>query len=374
MSSFQQKLQSFLAQARQEQLIDEQLLMNLSTFAQQQDEHRSLLARLSFFAYIAGALLAILGTILFISYNWNGIPNLLKLISYLGLLAGITLIALYITNQTLANTLLLINSGLVLVGIGLIAQIYNLSSDAGSAFFIWWLLILPTTIFLNWKWLNLMAIYAFYQWLIQYLNYSGAVELVCIPILLGTALIFLKLDHSNQYPLLTKFIYLMDIVFYYCMLLLQNGSLRKTDSPLQLHLLYIMLILLAAVSTGYLIRRQQQHPLPFLYIWLSSAIPLFLAYVPRWFYILFINSMWIFIPVALIIRGVQQIQPKLVNLGVALLIIYIITQFSYYFDSILSSGMIFLIIGVGVIFLAVQLQQLHQRLTTYSRPADESKN
>jgi uncharacterized membrane protein len=61
----------------------------------------------------------------------------------------------------------------VLAGIGLVAQIYNLSSSDGRAFLLWFIMILPIAFILKHKRVGVMSIFSFYLWVHIFLEHHG---------------------------------------------------------------------------------------------------------------------------------------------------------------------------------------------------------
>ncbi len=97
-----------------------------------------------------------LGVISIIAYNWQQISNAVKLTSYFVLLfaiVGVNIWALHKQKEQLFNTTLFINALWCLAGIGLIAQIYHLSSPNLEALLFWCLITLPLLPLASYKWL-----------------------------------------------------------------------------------------------------------------------------------------------------------------------------------------------------------------------------
>ncbi len=96
------------------------------------------------------------GIVSVIAYNWQQISDSVKLISYFALLfviVGFNICALQKQKELLFNTILFINALWCLAGIGLIAQIYHLSSPNLEALLFWCLITLPLLPLASYKWL-----------------------------------------------------------------------------------------------------------------------------------------------------------------------------------------------------------------------------
>lgn len=92
-----------------------------------------------------GGLCVALGIALVVSYNWEKIPALVKMAGFLGLLAIVAEGTRWVSerNKILKTALLLLWFVLPLAGIGLWAQIYQLSGDPLKPLLVWLLLGLP---------------------------------------------------------------------------------------------------------------------------------------------------------------------------------------------------------------------------------------
>ena len=96
------------------------------------------------------------GIVSVIAYNWQQISDSVKLISYFALLfviVGFNICALQKQKELLFNTILFINALWCLAGIGLISQIYHLSSPNLEALLFWCLITLPLLPLASYKWL-----------------------------------------------------------------------------------------------------------------------------------------------------------------------------------------------------------------------------
>lgn len=122
------------------------------------EHNRQKNAALKAMLFLASLCLGI-GIISVIAYNWRQISDSVKLISYFALLfviVGFNICALQKQKELLFNTILFINALWCLAGIGLIAQIYHLSSPNLEALLFWCLITLPLLPLASYKWLPLI--------------------------------------------------------------------------------------------------------------------------------------------------------------------------------------------------------------------------
>jgi len=97
------------------------------------------------FSLLGGALL-VAATALLVAHNWHEIPRWIKLGGLVALMLAAYAAGLGLRARgydKLAAGLFVLGGGLVLVGITLIGQIYNLSGRQSDAVLLWWVLILP---------------------------------------------------------------------------------------------------------------------------------------------------------------------------------------------------------------------------------------
>ncbi len=172
--SFLKKLDNFLLQAKEKNIIDANLYKDLQEFAVKSNNKSSINIFIAAIGFL-GALAMLAGLILMVSHNWWQISNIIKISSYILGLILFHIAGIAIKNQypKMSEILHFLGAGYILTGIGLVAQIYNLSSSDGKAFFLWFIMILPMAIILKHRWIGMMSMFSFYLWLNIYLKHHG---------------------------------------------------------------------------------------------------------------------------------------------------------------------------------------------------------
>lgn len=135
--SLQRKLDSWVEAG----LLDEDAAARINAFEQQDRRPLAIWA-----ATALGLLAVVLGVMLLVSANWDRIPDWLKLAVHLLLLAGVGGLfwRAWARGQLwLAEALLFIGSGLVLAGIALQAQVYQLTGPVWASLLLWLALVAP---------------------------------------------------------------------------------------------------------------------------------------------------------------------------------------------------------------------------------------
>ncbi|MEZ5690803.1 MAG: DUF2157 domain-containing protein [Rickettsiales bacterium] len=174
MASFEKKIAGFLDSAVSRKIIDRQVANNLLSFANSEDfEHKGWFS-LSHAMGILGALALAFGVILIIATNWWMFSDIAKISGFITLMGSCHFTGLYLAKngyEKVAVSLHLLGAGLFIAGIGLMAQIFNLSSQTGESFLIWAVMIAPLAVLLRSGLVALLSIFAFSLWGDTYLDY-----------------------------------------------------------------------------------------------------------------------------------------------------------------------------------------------------------
>ncbi len=165
MSSFK-NLENLLAEAKNSNIIDEATQRKLEELAQNQNKKSSLISFVNVIGFLGGFAI-LLGLSLIIAHNWQNISNFTKITTYSIMLAAFHVVGLALQDrhQKIAQIFHFVGAGFVICGVGLIAQIFHLSSDKGEAYLAWFVMIAPLAVILKDKWIGVMAVFALYSWL-----------------------------------------------------------------------------------------------------------------------------------------------------------------------------------------------------------------
>jgi uncharacterized membrane protein len=165
---FHKRLESLLKTAVERQIVTTGAAEQLRDLAREQEKDRGALTLASVFGWLGGSAVVI-GLILLIASNWDGISDGLKLAGFFVLLAGTHGLGFWLTKSGLpyertAASFHFIGAGLVLAGIGLVAQIYHLNGRPPNAFLLWLGAILPLAVLLRSATIGVMSLFAFMVW------------------------------------------------------------------------------------------------------------------------------------------------------------------------------------------------------------------
>jgi uncharacterized membrane protein len=364
--SYTKKIHNFLLEAKKSAIIDDDSYHKLTRFANEQGSKAAANKIIGIISFLGG-LAILLGMILVISHNWKNIPDLVKISAYLVSLPLVHLIG-YLLRETyprISSALHFLGAGYVLAGIGLVAQIFHLSSNDGQAFLIWFVMIIPLAVILKNKMIGVLAVVAFYVWLTINVSYHShldsfkgamiyfmamSINLMLLPRMLnsfedsfdhlniiGVAIFVLLLmllgfshdigPHSKfdefSVHIVVKFIIIANIIFLGWLFFKGKSKNFITDKA-ELLLLAISLVLVFFMTGNLLM--------------LTSVI-----YWMIWFIFAAIKTR----------EGVVQENRSLINQGTWLMVIGIIARFIDVVGTMLFTGSMFIIFGVVLIVLAV---------------------
>jgi hypothetical protein len=178
MASFLSRLETLLGAAAGKGLVDEAARSGLMALAREQERERGVLRLAAVLGWLGGTILVV-GVILLVAANWDGIPPAVKLTGLLALLAGAHAAALRIRWLNLpyaktAEALHVVGAGLFLAGIGLVAQIYHLNDRPPNAILLWLVAIAPLAGLLRSGPLAALSVFACVLWLHMEASFEGS--------------------------------------------------------------------------------------------------------------------------------------------------------------------------------------------------------
>lgn len=361
--SFTKKLDEFLLEARKNEVIDDNIHQKLQNFAINHKNKAEISAFVNIIGFLGG-LTVLLGLILIISHNWSNIANIVKISFYLISLAGIHLAAYFINDNHPKTSQILhfLGAGYVIAGIGLIAQIYHLSSEDGKSLLLWFIMIFPLAFILKHKWIGIMATFIFYAWLTINSNYYGhlksientaiyfsttAISLILIPRIIASFSDCLNSVKFFGIALLLQIVISMGFV--------HDMQSQSSLAEISLHPVTIILLVLNLSTLLYLLIRQQNdnsdrhlsllllitNLLPFI-INKNNLIVISIIYWIIWFYFSAI----------MIYQGLLKGEKNSITLGSWCIVIGLIARFLDIIGTLLFTGSMFILFGIILIIAA----------------------
>ena len=175
---FHKRLESLLKTALEQKILGPEAAEALRNLAKAQIKEGGALTLASVLGWLGGGAV-VLGIMLLIGSNWDGISDLVKIGGFLVLLGGTHAVGFGITRSgapfdRTAASFHFIGGGLFLAGIGLIAQIYHLSGRPPNGILLWIVSLIPLVILLRSSSLCLMAVFAFQLWIHMEALQSGS--------------------------------------------------------------------------------------------------------------------------------------------------------------------------------------------------------
>jgi hypothetical protein len=166
---FHKRLETLLKSALERGILGADAAEALRTLAKEQVKEGGALTLASVLGWLGGGAV-VLGIMLLIGSNWEGIPDLVKIGGFLILLGGTHAVGFGITKSGLpyertAASFHFIGGGLFLAGVGLIAQVYHLNGRPPNGVLVWLVSLIPLVILLRSSSLCLLAVFAFQLWI-----------------------------------------------------------------------------------------------------------------------------------------------------------------------------------------------------------------
>ncbi len=198
MSRFEKEIEHFLNSSVNHKIIEKTTADSLVIFAKSDKYKQEGWFNLSRSIGILGAIVLCFGVILIISANWKNLNDLTKILGFIIMLGGSHFAGLYFSNKNYQNTAScfhFLGAGLVIAGIGLMAQIFHLNGEIKDSLLIWLIMIAPLGILLKSRSIILLSVIIFTLWCdFQIESYgrgfmSGFMEIALVNTSIGIAMV-----------------------------------------------------------------------------------------------------------------------------------------------------------------------------------------
>jgi len=385
--SFNKKLESFLDSAVSGGIIDDNKKSALMDFASSAEDKKGMSLFITAVSFMGG-IAVILGIILVIASNWHEIKDSVKIGSFIALMAVLHLSAFYLTEvkkdfYSTAASLHFIGAGMVLAGIGLYAQIYNLASTNGSAYLTWSLLTIPLAFALLNRAIGLMSLTGFLLWLNIYTFDAVAEEIRFV-------LTFLTLEAVSIYTFFllfarpswlkklvsfvsysTIYITLGILGFMHELSYADFSSTWREGSAffLPVHIGLLVFVIAGTVHLIYksLQDREEYRKTAVEAGVLAGAMSAFgLSYVTDNLAVISFASwvVWFVSAIAFVSLGARLKDNSMVNRGVFLFGLGLFLRFVDLVDTMLRTGVAFIMFGIVLMVTAYLLEKWRKRILT----------
>lgn len=367
--SFVKKINLFLDKALSNGILDQNTKEKLQNFAVNY-EHKSISSFANSIIFFGGFAI-ILGIILVISSNWDKISNFTKISSYIALLIGFHISAylLRTISPKISQIIYFIIAGYILAGIGLIAQIYNLSSKNGEAYLMWFFMIMPMSILLRDNRIGAMAMMGLYFWIIINANinfynseYNWQSQIIFITTICTNMILIPRISDNlknsfNQIGFIGYF-FLGSTIF--SMGFAHDILPKEKMSSILLHPITIVIIVLNVIClTNNFIKNFRKRKkladifqLPEFIIAILNLIPLFIFVDHKLLISISYWIIWFLSCVLMIYRGEIEKNKTLINIGTWCVIIGLIARFVDLVETMLFTGSMFILFGIVLILIA----------------------
>ncbi|MGO1121030.1 DUF2157 domain-containing protein [Rhodovibrionaceae bacterium A322] len=348
-----------------------------------------------------GSLVALLGIILIIATNWDEFSSLLKISVFIALLGTTHGLGLFADRKGYGKTAMslhFLGAGLFMAGIGLMAQIFHLTSESGESYLIWAVMIAPLAFLLRSGPIALLAIVGLALWSLDFFDYlddigfeaNGLLPALLLCLWLSGVLLRAKDSPFGSYFLYSgavgTLLYLYILGFAHNYFQLADGTFSMVSQGLPLGLLIVSLLLapvLRRVEGGYSL---------LFYIGLLSTLACFVAFTLMavvqvdWSfdYFSFGYDRSVFLMPLLVsvfawigyfclliwavVKGAMTQQFWLLNISMVLLGVGIITRFLDLMGSMLNTGIVFVVAGFLLVLVGYLLERWRRSLMLEHRP------
>lgn len=367
--SFVKKINLFLDKALSNGILDQNTKEKLQNFAVNYE--RKSISSFANSIISFGGFAIILGITLVISSNWDKISDFTKISSYIALLIGFHISAylLRTISPKISQIIYYIIAGYILAGIGLIAQIYNLSSKNGEAYLMWFFMIIPMSILLRDNRIGVMAMMGLYFWIIINANinfynseYNWQSQIIFITTIFTNMVLIPRISDNlkNSFEQIGFIGYLFLGITTFSMGFAHDILPKEKMSSILLHPIMIAIIVLNVIClTNNFIKNFRERKklvdifqLPEFIIAILNLIPLFIFVDHK---LLISISYWIiwFLSCGLMIyRGEIEKNKTLINIGTWCVIIGLIARFVDLVETMLFTGSMFILFGIVLILIA----------------------
>ncbi|MDQ8155772.1 MAG: DUF2157 domain-containing protein [Gemmatimonadota bacterium] len=371
--AFLKNLSQFLNEAQSQAVIDSETKAKLENFAQAY-RAKGLFTSTNILGF-CGGLAIILGVVLLISSNWRAIPSAVKFINFIALLAIVNFIGYRLNTkyQRISEVCHFIGAGLVIAGIGLVAQIYHLSYHKSLSFFLWFILILPMAIILKNRLIASLAMIAFYLSNIFLVSKEVSFfrEIFFYLSSLITSLLLLsseQLIFKNCFEWLKKFAFgaLLLVIYWGGFINYVSFFGKDFNLPITAYLFFIsnlaMIIYFQKTKQALIFRQRHNQKLFILIIFLVNILQLFNFENCSLLMASIYWLIWFLLAFMLVDEGEKTKSKAKITLGVWAVAIGLLTRFFWFLGSMFTSGIVFVLAGVVLLIIAFVAEKYRKKL------------
>jgi uncharacterized membrane protein len=364
--SFNKKISNFLNEAFTSQIIDETTKIKLQNFADKY-ENKSILSFLNIII-LCGAIALNFGLILLVSHNWHTIANIVKFGTFIGLITSLYIVSYFLRNknQKINQIIYFIISGLMIAGISLMLQIFQLTIKNGGIFLIWFLLILPMAIILKNSWIATLSAFGFYFGIIQNTEFRffNIDQVIFLTIIFSSGILLPKtFKNLNEYFYQTKIIcyILLGIMIYILGII---GEKNNVANVIKLDAITLFILVLNLMCLAINFKNNYKNKINLFKILQQSESIIFaiiLAQFLKIYHPIFYWMLWFWGCFVIIYEGEISKKRGLINAGIWLFTLGIITRFFDLIYGIKFNASMLIIFGISLIILAIIAEKFRRK-------------
>lgn len=340
---------------------------------------------------ILGAIFLGIGIMWIVASNWEGMPDIVKIIVLLGSTGGLIYLGYEIgfhrkNYPKTGHALLLLGAILFGASIFLIAQIYNEEPNASYLLFVWLIGILPLVYIFQSHLITFLACIVFCLWfnslLIEDFNEFDAKAVAFITFFyqtfglllfsIGSLHYFLK-----KYSKVARAYRLIGIYLVICILFaltfqasfegLKDLSTELTANPLMISIIFVLIAMMLSINMQFNPSKSESNVLEntialtiltAIYA-LNMAIKFTQFYTAFW---LLFNMLFVGLIVVLFRIGYNRRDMKLVNIASLSTFFFLIFKFFDIFSDLLDKGLTWLVFGIALLAGSVLFERKRRKI------------
>ena len=270
--------------------------------------------------------------------------------------------------EKISQIIYFIIAGLMIAGIGLIAQIFHLTSENGEAFLFLFLLTIPLALVIKNSWIATLSALSFYVWIFinAGLGHLGNSinQIIFFTVIFSSGILLPKtFKNLNQYFHQIKLIGYVSLGSMIYLL----GILKKYDNfenLINLHQITIAILIFNLICIAINFKNNYREKTNIFEIFQQSEsviLVIILAQFLKLDHQIFYWAIWFWSSIIMIYRGEFSKNRGLINAGIWLFTLGLITRFIDLIKSMLFTGSMFIIFGILLIAIAVIAEKFRKK-------------
>ncbi|NQV36422.1 MAG: DUF2157 domain-containing protein [Candidatus Marinimicrobia bacterium] len=340
---------------------------------------------------VLGSIFLGIGIIWIVASNWDGMPDLVKIIVLLGSTGGLIYLGYKIgfnkrNFPTTGHSLILLGAILFGASIFLIAQIYNVRANTSYLIFIWLLGVLPLVYIFQSPLVTFLSCIVFCLWFNSivfddFINFSGQ-RVAFITFFYQTfGLLLFSIGSLHyfleKYAKVARAYRLIGIYLVICILFaftfrfsfegLEKISSELTANPMMISVIYGFIVVMLGINLKFNPSKSDSNllentiALAILTVIFALNMAIQFEQYYRVFWLLF-NFLFVGLIIVLFRIGYNRRDMKLVNIASVSTFFFLIFKFFDIFSNLLDNGIIWLVFGIALLVGSILFEKKRRKI------------